>query len=131
MRTLRITVIASVLCLGRVHAGDGPAGQPRDVKHLPGQVIVDPGNRSYLVYNRDANGDGELDPFFLIGPGDPEGFLYLGERRKDGTRSGHRQDDIIRRLAQFVGQSGQRQPCDAARIQKAGAIASLIKEFDD
>jgi hypothetical protein len=200
--------------------------------------MVDPANESYLVYNRDADGDGELDPLFLIGPGDPEGFLYLGQRRSDGTREGGRQADIIRRLAdlggngvyfqvvrshggdgpadhnpwrdpadptsglnpevlrqwkgwfdamrkagiilflfiyddgahpfddgcretvgdaeraflrdlvnelegypnliwvvqeefKFVGHSGRRRPCDEARISKAGAIAALIKEFDD
>lgn len=45
-------------------------------KHLPGQIIVDPDNPSKLVYNRDKNEDGHLDPFFMCGPGGPEGFLY-------------------------------------------------------
>ena len=207
-------------------------------ERLPGQIMVDPCNASYLVYNRDVNGDGELDPFFLIGPGDPEGFLYLGERQSDGTRAGGRQEALIQRLAKlggngvyfqvvrshggdgrddhnpwrnpadptsglnpdiirqwkgwfdamckagivlflfiyddgahpfddgcegtvgeaeraflrdlvnefeeypniiwvvqeefkFVGHAGKRRPCDEARIAKAGAIADLIKQFDD
>ena len=103
MKILIATIITSTLYIGSVHTGDRPMGQSRNTKHLPGQIVVDPENRSYLVYNRDANGDGELDPFFLIGPGDPEGFLYLGQRRSDGTRDGHRQDDILRRLADFGG----------------------------
>lgn len=45
---------------------------------LEGQIVIDPLNPVYPVYNRDSNNNGILDPFFLIGPGDPEGFLYLG-----------------------------------------------------
>jgi len=41
--------------------------------HLPGQIIVNPANPAWLVYNRDADRDGRLDPFFLSGPGGPEG----------------------------------------------------------
>jgi hypothetical protein len=70
---------------------------------LPNQIRVDPDNGSYLVYNRDRNGDGKLDPFFAIGPGEPEGFLYLGERRSDGTRDGKRQAEIIDRLKRHGG----------------------------
>ena len=51
-----------------------------------GQIMIDPDNPSWLVYNRDENGDGRPDPFFLCGPGDPEGFLYRGIRNPDGTR---------------------------------------------
>ncbi len=43
---------------------------------IPGQIMMDPQNRSFMVYNRDANGDGELDPFFMCGAGEPEEFLY-------------------------------------------------------
>ena len=53
-----------------------------------GQVMVDPENPSWLVYNRDENRDGRPDPYFLCGPGDPEGFLYRGTRSLDGTRNG-------------------------------------------
>lgn len=62
--------------------------------YLPNQIRVDPENGSYLVYHR----DGKLDPFFAIGPGEPEEFLYLGERRPDGTRDGKRQAEIIGRM---------------------------------
>jgi len=52
------------------------AGEPLD-----GQIIVDPNNPSWLIYK---NGG----PFFMSGPGDPEGFLYLGARNLDGSRNG-------------------------------------------
>ncbi len=69
---------------------------------LPGQVIVDPNNPSWLVYNKDENKDGLFDPFFLCGPGDPEGFLYRGKRRADGTRDGD-QMKLIRKLKENGG----------------------------
>jgi len=69
---------------------------------LPGQIMVHPSNPRWLVYNRDDNGDGQLDPFFLSGPGDPEGFLFRGRRRADGTRDGD-QAELIRKLAQHGG----------------------------
>jgi len=49
--------------------------------YLPGQVIVDPDHPQWLKYN-------EGGPFFMCGPGDPEGFLYRGSRNPDGTRNG-------------------------------------------
>jgi CubicO group peptidase (beta-lactamase class C family) len=52
-----------------------PAASP-NAKHLPGQVLIDPKNPAWLVYNRDADRDGRLDPCFLCGPGGPEGFLF-------------------------------------------------------
>ncbi|MBN1675118.1 MAG: hypothetical protein JXR37_29020 [Kiritimatiellae bacterium] len=55
---------------------------------LPGQLMVDPNSKRWLVRNRDRDGDGKPDPFFLCGPGDPEGFLYRGTRNADGTRAG-------------------------------------------
>ena len=58
---------------------------------LPGQVMVDPSTKAWLVYNRDSNKDGRLDPAFVCGPGDPENFLYRGARNQDGTRSGDQQ----------------------------------------
>jgi len=64
---------------------------------LSGQIIVDPDNPSWLVYNKDNNDDGELDPFFLCGPGDPEGFLYRGKLNDDGTRDGD-QMELINKL---------------------------------
>jgi len=62
-----------------------------------GQIMVDPDNPSWLVYNRDENGDGRPDPFFLCGPGDPEGFLYRGIRNPDGTRKGD-QEKLIEKV---------------------------------
>ena len=44
-------------------------------------VDVDPSNRRWLYYS-----DGS--PYYLCGPGDPEGFLYRGSRNPDGTRDG-------------------------------------------
>jgi hypothetical protein len=57
---------------------------------LPGQLIVDANNPSWLRYH----GGG---PFFLAGPGDPEDFLYRGSINADGTRSGD-QASLIRKL---------------------------------
>lgn len=48
---------------------------------LPGQITVNPENPAWLKYN---NGG----PFFMAGPGDPEGFLYRGILNADGTRNG-------------------------------------------
>lgn len=62
-----------------------------------GQIMVDPENPSWLVYNRDKNGDGRQDPYFLCGPGDPEGFLYRGKRNADGTRNGD-QEELIEKV---------------------------------
>ena len=67
--------------------GPADAAAPRAAA-LPGQIIVDPATPMWLVYNRDSDGDGKLDPFFMCGPGDPEGFLYRGSRNSDGTRNG-------------------------------------------
>jgi hypothetical protein len=50
--------------------------------------MVDPSNPSWLVYNRDNDGNGKFDPVYMCGPGDPEGFLYRGSRNQDGTRNG-------------------------------------------
>jgi len=62
-----------------------------------GQIMVDPNNPSWLVYNRDLNKDGRPDPYFMCGPGDPEGFLYRGTRNLNGTRSGD-QSDLIEKI---------------------------------
>ena len=45
------------------------------------QIVVDPDTPEWLYY---SNGQ----PFFLAGPGDPEGFLYRGTQNPDGTRDG-------------------------------------------
>lgn len=53
-----------------------------------GQIMVDPEHPMWLVYNRDEDKNGRLDPYFMCGPGDPEGFLYRGRRNLDGSRDG-------------------------------------------
>jgi CubicO group peptidase (beta-lactamase class C family) len=55
---------------------------------MAGQVMADPAHPAWLVRNEDKNLDGRPDPFFMCGPGDPEGFLYRGTRNVDGTRNG-------------------------------------------
>ncbi len=57
---------------------------------LPGQIIVDPNNASWLKTYQGG-------PFFMCGPGDPEGFLYRGTRNADGTRNGD-QMNLINKL---------------------------------
>lgn len=71
-------------------------------KELPGQIMHDPLNPARMVYNRDRNRDGALDPFFLCGAGDPEGFLYRGPRNPDGTRRGD-QMKLIRKMKKHGG----------------------------
>lgn len=66
---------------------------------MPGQLILDPEHPAWIARNSDQDGDGRLDPFFMAGPGDPEGFLYLGERRVDGSRDGG-QEAILHRIQQ-------------------------------
>jgi CubicO group peptidase (beta-lactamase class C family) len=44
-------------------------------------IVVDSEHPAWFKYQ---NGD----PFFMCGPGDPEGFLYRGTRNSDGTRTG-------------------------------------------
>ncbi|MBK1878771.1 DUF4038 domain-containing protein [Pelagicoccus mobilis] len=54
-------------------------------------LIVDPENPRWLRWS-----DG--DPFFMCGPGDPESFLFRGERQADGTRKGD-QMELLRKVA--------------------------------
>ena len=70
---LSIHIINTVVSGANVVFG-GTAGS--NAGYLPGQIIVDPQNPAWLAYNRDADHDGRLDPFFMCGPGGPEGFLY-------------------------------------------------------
>jgi hypothetical protein len=69
--------LSVILFLGLLVTSVGSEAAP-----LAGQVIVDPANPAWLKY---AGGG----PFFMVGPGDPEGFLYLGSRNSDGTRNGN------------------------------------------
>ncbi|UCG57100.1 MAG: serine hydrolase [Phycisphaerales bacterium] len=55
-----------------------------------GQIIVDPEHPQWL--KREGMG-----PFFMCGPGDPEGFLYRGRSNPDGTRDGD-QEALIDKL---------------------------------
>ncbi len=73
-----------------------------DFSPQQGQIMVDPENPSWLVYNRDQNQDGRLDPYFMAGPGDPEGFLYRGKRNPDGTRQG----DQMKLVAEVAASGG-------------------------
>lgn len=92
-------VLAALLLLSGCR-GDGlpPAGseavpdpaRPRP-EALPGQIVVDASDPAWLRYE----GGGS---FFLCGPGGPEGFLYRGRRRVDGTRDGD-QTSLIEKLA--------------------------------
>jgi hypothetical protein len=63
-----------------------------DPAATPGQIIVDPANPRWLRYNGGHR-------CFLFGAGNPEEFFFLGKRQPDGTRTGGRQSDIIRKLA--------------------------------
>ncbi|MEZ6071829.1 MAG: DUF4038 domain-containing protein [Pirellulales bacterium] len=76
------------------------AKEPADPKlpssgPLPGQIIRDPEHPQWLMR---AGGQ----HVFICGPGDPEGFLYHGPRRADGTRDGQ-QVQMIRKLIEHGG----------------------------
>ncbi|UCG48298.1 MAG: serine hydrolase [Phycisphaerales bacterium] len=57
-----------------------------------GRLVVDTRHRQWL---RRQGGR----PFFMCGPGDPEGFLYRGKKLADGTRAGD-QAELIEKLKQ-------------------------------
>ena len=65
---------------------------PDDSAAMPGQIIVDPANPRWLRYNGGQR-------CFLFGAGNPEEFFFLGKRQPDGTRTGGRQSNIIKKLA--------------------------------
>src|SRR5688572_13904325 len=64
---------------------------------LPGQIVIDPEHPQWLK----RQGGGHV---FICGPGDPEGFLYRGTRRPDGTRDGD-QAELIEKLIRHGGNS--------------------------
>jgi hypothetical protein len=68
-----------------------------EFEYLPGQIVPDPENPGKLVYNRDSNRDGNLDPFFMCGPGGPEGFLY------GDISGGYTQQSLLDTLIQYGG----------------------------
>ncbi|MGH9673811.1 MAG: serine hydrolase [Bryobacteraceae bacterium] len=90
MRRWSTALAAAALAVCLLPAQVPPARQP-----LSGQIVVDTEHRSWL--RRQGGG-----PFFLAAIGDPEGFLYRGKRKPDGTRDGD-QTAIIRRLAAHGG----------------------------
>lgn len=58
---------------------------------MSGQIVVDAEHPQWLRYH-------EGGPFYMAGPGDPEGFLYRGRLQASGTRRGD-QKKLIRRLS--------------------------------
>ena len=66
-------------------------GAVLDADPMADQITVDRKSASWLVRRSGR-------PFFMCGPGDPEGFLYRGKRNADGTREGD-QMSLIRKLA--------------------------------
>lgn len=60
-----------------------------------GLIVVDPNHPAWLMRQGGKH-------VFVCGPGDPEGFLYLGTRRGDGTRQGP-QEALIRKLVRHGG----------------------------
>ncbi|MCB9782597.1 MAG: DUF4038 domain-containing protein [Candidatus Omnitrophica bacterium] len=60
-----------------------------------GQIIRDPNHLQWLMHKGGHH-------VFICGPGDPEGFLYLGQRKGDGTRDGN-QIELIEKLIEHGG----------------------------
>ena len=90
-----VVVFAAVAPAKGPGRGGGSSETLDDPKALAGQIIVDPAHPAWLK----RNGGG---PVHLCGPGDPEGFLYRGTRRLDGTRDGD-QEALIRKLIEHGG----------------------------
>jgi len=67
--------------LGGLAMANLPVIQVIQAAGTRGAIVPSPGNPAWLMYE---NGE----PFFMCGPGDPEGFLYRGAREPDGTRAG-------------------------------------------
>ncbi|MBI4580786.1 MAG: hypothetical protein HY718_13850 [Planctomycetes bacterium] len=79
--------ICDTILLGMILVCTGGClGQP-----VTGQIVVDPQHPAWFMYQ----GGG---PFFMCGPGDPEGFLYRGTRNANGSRSGD-QMTLIQKLS--------------------------------
>ena len=78
-------MVMAAACLAERGTEGGPA---------PGQLVVHPANPRWLVR---YDPGGKHKPFFMCGPGDPEGFLYRGKLRPDGTRDGD-QLKLIKKL---------------------------------
>ncbi|MFH1428883.1 MAG: DUF4038 domain-containing protein, partial [Candidatus Margulisiibacteriota bacterium] len=94
---------------------------------LQGQIIVDPNTPRWLVYNKDDDDDGKLDPFFMCGPGDPEGFLYRGSRNSDGTRDG----DQLALIQKLIDNGGNSIYMQAIRTHGGDAQDNTENPFND
>ncbi len=81
---LRLAAAAAFWLQVALLTGSAPAA-------LPGQVSVHPAYPSFFFYHL-------AGPYFMAGPGDPEGFLYRGTQNPDGTRDGDQQA-LIDKLA--------------------------------
>lgn len=68
------------------------AAELDDPAAMPGQIIVAGSNPGYLKYNGGSAA-------FLVGPDNPEDFLFQGELQEDGTRAGGKQEQMIDRMA--------------------------------
>src|SRR3990172_1566517 len=86
-------ISSAIVAQGATHPRFNPQGPLDDPAALPGQIIVAGGGPGYLKYN----GGG---PAYLCGTGNPETFLFLGKLNADGTRSGERQEQLIKTMAE-------------------------------
>jgi hypothetical protein len=62
-----------------------------DPAAIPGQIIVDPANPRWFNYNGGRR-------CFLFGAGNPEDFFFFGKRQPDGTRTGGKQSETLKKL---------------------------------
>ncbi len=82
MRT-KATTSSNQLCALACALLLAPLVQPLHAE-LPGQISTHPAYPAFLFYHQGG-------PFFMAGPGDPEGFLFRGTQNADGTRDGDQQ----------------------------------------
>jgi len=78
--------------LRKLFAAVGEVEEIDEARRVASQsrIVVDPERGQWLM--REGG-----KPFFMCGPGDPEGFLYRGELNADGTRSGD-QEELIEKM---------------------------------
>lgn len=86
-----MNVLKCVLLLCLVVCGEWLIPVNARAQQTERMLIVDPTNPRWLRWS-----DG--DPFFMCGPGDPETFLFRGERQADGTYDGD-QLEMMQRVA--------------------------------
>ena len=68
------------LAIGDFTTGEKDSAASKHARIEPSRISVDAENRQWLQRGK--------QPFFMCGPGDPEGFLYRGALRANGTRDG-------------------------------------------